>query len=74
MILYKNYTIIRFIGNGFLRSQIRMMTQFLLDISDNIYSIDNLKTQLNKKEKISTKLASPFGLYLERIWYETTNY
>ena len=71
---YKNYVIIKFIGNGFLRSQIRMMTQFLIDISDNKLSIKNLEMQLNKIEKISTKLAVPNGLYFERVWYENFNY
>ena len=74
VIQYKNYVIIKFIGNGFLRSQIRMMTQFLLDISDNKYSLDDLKMQLNKNKKISTKLISPNGLYFEKVWYEDFTY
>ena len=73
IILYKNYTIIRFIGNGFLRSQIRMMTQFLLDISDNIYTIKDLKKQLEREDKINTNLAPANGLYFERVWYENIN-
>ena len=74
VIKYKNYVIIKFIGNGFLRSQIRMMTQFLIDISDNKLSIKDLKNQLNKTKKISTKLAIPNGLYFEKVWYENFNY
>ena len=70
IIPHKNYVIIKFIGNGFLRSQIRMMTQFLLDISDNKYSLNDLEMQLNKKKKISTNLISPNGLYFEKVWYE----
>ena len=66
---YKNYTIIKFQGNGFLRSQVRMMVQFLLDISDEKLTITDLKNQLYKIKKISTSLAIPNGLYLERIWY-----
>ena len=73
IILHKNYTIIRFIGNGFLRSQIRMMVQFLLDISDRKYTIKDLKKQLEKKDKINTKLVLANGLYFERVWYEHIN-
>jgi len=73
IILHKNYTIIRFIGNGFLRSQIRMMVQFLLDISDRKYTIKDLKKQLEKKDKINTKLVLANGLYFERVWYENLN-
>jgi len=71
---HKNYVIIKFIGNGFLRSQIRMMTQFLIDISDHKLSIKDLEYQLNKTKKISTKLAIPNGLYFEKVWYENFNY
>jgi len=74
VIKYKNYVIIKFIGNGFLRSQIRMMTQFLIDISDKKLSIKDLEKQLNKETKISTKLAIPNGLYFEKVWYENFNY
>jgi len=69
IINYKNYAIIKFIGNGFLRSQVRMMTQFLIDISDKKLSIENLENQLEKKEKSSTKLIIPNGLYFERVYY-----
>jgi len=71
---YKNYVIIRYIGNGFLRSQIRMMTQFLIDISDKKLSIKNLEMQLNKKKQISKNLVIPNGLYFEKVWYENFNY
>jgi tRNA pseudouridine38-40 synthase len=73
VISYKNYVIIKFIGNGFLRSQVRMMTQFLIDISDEIYSIEELNLQITKQKKVSTKLISPTGLYLERVFYENFN-
>jgi len=73
IIKYQNYVIIKFIGNGFLRSQVRMMTQFLIDISDKKLTIKDLKNQLEKTKKISTNLISPNGLYFERVFYETTN-
>ena len=70
LILDKNYVIMKFVGNGFLRSQIRMMVDFLLKISDKKLFIDDLKAQLDKKCLISTDLALPNGLYFERVWYE----
>jgi tRNA pseudouridine38-40 synthase len=73
IILYKNYVIIKFIGNGFLRSQIRIMVDFLIKISDKKLTIDDLKNQLNKKELISNNLAIPNGLYFEKVWYENIN-
>ena len=74
IITHKKYVIIKFVGNGFLRSQIRMMTQFLIDISDKNLTIKDLELQLEKKEKISTKLTIPNGLYFEKVWYEDFNY
>jgi tRNA pseudouridine38-40 synthase len=66
---YKNLTIIKITGNGFLRGQIRIIIDFLLKINENILTIKDLETQLNKEKLISKHLASPTGLYLERIWY-----
>lgn len=67
---YKNKTIIKIIGNSFLRGQIRIIVDFLLKINENSLSIEDLKTQLNKKKLINKHLAKPNGLYLERIWYK----
>jgi tRNA pseudouridine38-40 synthase len=66
---YKNFYIIKIIGNGFLRGQIRIIIDFLLKINENKLTINDLKKQLNKKQLISKHLAPPNGLYLERIWY-----
>jgi tRNA pseudouridine38-40 synthase len=66
---YKNFYIIKIIGNGFLRGQIRIIVDFLLKINEDKLSIMDLEVQLNKKKLISKYLASPNGLYLERIWY-----
>jgi tRNA pseudouridine38-40 synthase len=69
IIKHKNYVIIKYIGNGFLRSQVRMMTEFLIDISDKKLTVADLKRQIDKKEKVSTKLIIPNGLYFERVYY-----
>jgi tRNA pseudouridine38-40 synthase len=66
---YKNYSIIKIVGNGFLRAQIRIMVNFLIKINENKLTLHDLKRQLEKKELYSKHLISPNGLYLERIWY-----
>ncbi|GAB6045208.1 tRNA pseudouridine(38-40) synthase TruA [Caminibacter profundus] len=66
---YKDKIIIKIIGNGFLRGQIRIIIDFLLKINENKLTIDDLKSQLRKEKLISKHLAPPQGLYLERIWY-----
>jgi len=66
---YKNMSIIKIKGNGFLRAQIRLIVDFVLKVNEGILSTDDLKRQLEKKEIISKHLACPNGLYLERIWY-----
>jgi len=69
LIEYKHYTIIKIIGNGFLRGQIRIIVDFLLKINENKLTLNDLKLQLNKEKLINKHLAPPNGLYLERIWY-----
>ncbi len=66
---YRDFYIFTFQANGFLRSQIRMMVAFLLNIGRGDLTIDNLSNQLTLKEKISSDLVVPNGLYLSRIWY-----
>jgi len=69
IIVYKNRTIFKIIGNGFLRGQIRIMINFLLMINENKLTIEDLKKQLNKEKFFTKHLSLPNGLYLERIWY-----
>lgn len=66
---YKKFYIIKIIGNGFLRGQIRIIVDFLLKINENYLSLKDLELQLNKKKLINKHLAKPNGLYLERIYY-----
>ncbi len=66
---YKDFTIFYFEANGFLRSQIRIMINFLLKISEGKFSIGDLKLQLTKKKLLSLELAPPNGLYLSKIKY-----
>lgn len=66
---YKEFIIIKFQANAYLRSQIRMMVDFLLKISQGKLSVEDLQEQLNCKKLISKKLAPPSGLYLSNIIY-----
>lgn len=67
--IYKDLCVFYFEANGFLRSQIRMMVSFLLQISDEKLSKNELKLQLEKKDIFSTSLAPPNGLYLAKVKY-----
>jgi len=69
MYRYKNYSVINFLGNSFLRSQIRMMCSFLFEIDRGKLDITDLEEQLNLKRKIHTSLVPASGLYLSRIYY-----
>jgi tRNA pseudouridine38-40 synthase len=66
---FKEYKIIYFEANGFLRSQVRMMVDFLLKIGKKELTKEELLEQLKCQEKHSTTLAPPYGLYLCRVVY-----
>jgi len=66
---YKDFYVFRVEANGYLRSQIRMMVDFLLKISDKKLSKEALKEQLEKKKIHNRSLAKPNGLYLAKIKY-----
>ena len=66
---YKNKTILTFEANGFLRSQIRLMVGFLLEISKGNRTKEELLKQLNRDEQFKIKLAPHNGLYLAKINY-----
>jgi tRNA pseudouridine38-40 synthase len=66
---YNRYCVLRFQGNSFLRSQIRMMVEFIIKVSQEVYTKEQLLLQLQCKEKFSNQLASANGLYLSKIIY-----
>lgn len=66
---YKDVYIFKFVANSYLRSQIRLMVGFLLEISSGRLSIDDLKVQLSKKRLVFSTPALPNGLYLARVIY-----
>jgi tRNA pseudouridine38-40 synthase len=66
---YKDLYVFRFKANSYLRSQIRMMVDFIMKISKGKLTTEDLKKQLKKEKLISWTLASPNGLYLSKISY-----
>ncbi len=66
---YKNYTVIYFLGDGFLRSQVRIMCDFILKIEKKELTLKNLRKQLNLQKEYSKTPLSPNGLYLSKIYY-----
>ncbi|MCK4441787.1 MAG: tRNA pseudouridine(38-40) synthase TruA [Sulfurovaceae bacterium] len=66
---YNNYHIIYFEANGFLRSQVRIMVEFAMQVALKKLTIQQQLEQLKLKYKYNTKLAPPEGLYLARIIY-----
>jgi len=66
---YKDIYVFKFCANSYLRSQIRLMVGILLHISDGKLTIKDLENQLNKKEYKFKMPASPYGLYLTKVYY-----
>ena len=63
---------IRFVyeGTGFLRYQVRMMTETLIMVGSNKIEIEEVKKILDKKDKNACRYnASPNGLYLVHVNY-----
>jgi tRNA pseudouridine38-40 synthase len=66
---WRGKVILRIEGNGFLRSQIRMMVGFLLDISAGKRTKEELIRQLECEADYKIKPAPHNGLYLAKIYY-----
>jgi len=66
---HKDYHVIYFYANGFLRSQVRMMVDISISYAQKTFTLTQLQEQLQCKVKHSTKLAPQEGLYLARVLY-----
>ena len=66
---HNTFNVLYFEANGYLRSQIRLMVGFLLQISDQTRTPQQLQEQLSCKHIYSRRLAPPNGLYLAKIKY-----
>ncbi len=61
---YKEYIILTFEANAFLRSQIRLMVAALLELK-----AAEIEAMLKKEQHFKLKPAPPNGLYLAKIYY-----
>ena len=66
---HKDLYILNFKANSYLRSQIRMIVDFIMKISSGKLTIKDLQIQLKKEKLISWTLAPANGLYLSKIHY-----
>jgi len=67
------YHFIYFTANGFLRSQVRMMVDMAMQVSQAKLPMCALQEQLDLKKKHTTRLAPAQGLYLAKILYPKRN-
>mgnify|MGYP003386843241 FL=1 len=65
---YKDYIILNFEANGFLRAQIRLMVGALLQLN-----VTQIKAQLSCSSRHKIKPAPSNGLYLAKIKYELSS-
>jgi len=66
---YKKYHFIYFQANGFLRSQVRMMVEASMQVALGKLTLEQLREQLELKQRYLSKPSPPEGLYLARINY-----
>jgi len=66
---HKDIYVLNFKANSYLRSQIRMIVDFIMKISSGKLTLEDLKNQIEKKKLISWTLAPANGLYLSKIHY-----
>lgn len=64
-----DFVVFLFESDGFLRSQIRLIVNFMLEIGSGRLTISQLSEQLGCIKKHTTKPAPPNGLYLIRVCY-----
>jgi tRNA pseudouridine38-40 synthase len=65
-----NYVIFSFTGNGFLKYMVRIMSGYLISVSLGKQEKGKIPYYLtNTKNKVTTKTATPTGLYLKDIKY-----
>ncbi len=63
------YHCIYFEANGFLRAQVRMMVDTAMKCANGELTLEQISDQLEHKNRHTTTLAPPQGLYLARILY-----
>ncbi|RXJ79506.1 tRNA pseudouridine(38-40) synthase TruA [Aliarcobacter skirrowii] len=66
---YRDIYVFNFTANSYLRSQIRLMVGFLLEINSKKLTINDLRQQLNCEKNIFKTPIEPNGLYLSKVKY-----
>ena len=66
---FNDIYVLNFKANSYLRSQIRMIVDFIMKISSGKLTTKDLEIQLKKQKLISWTLAPANGLYLSKIHY-----
>jgi tRNA pseudouridine38-40 synthase len=62
---------ISFIGDGFLKYQVRNMVGTLIEVGNGKRQPQDIKKILEAKDRrLAGKTAKPEGLYLKNVWYE----
>jgi len=69
VIKLKDYIIVYFFANGYLRSQIRLMIAGAIEVENKKLTISQLKEQIDAKQRFISKPSCPSGLYLARVFY-----
>ncbi len=69
----QKYHYIYISANGFLRAQVRMMIASAMLYAQGKLSLQALQDQLERKNRHTTSLAPPQGLYLARIIYKRSS-
>ena len=67
---YKDILEISFIGNGFMKYQVRNMVGLLISIGEhkkNVNEVEKIINNRNRSQKFKT--AAACGLYLKKVWY-----
>ena len=68
--LKSNILEISFIGNGFMKYQVRNMVGLLISIGENKKKIEDVEKIINNKNRSQKfKTAPACGLYLKKVWY-----
>ena len=66
---FRSYTLVYLEADGFLRSQVRMITAAALAHMRGELSLEQINEQLEGRRQHTTLLAEPQGLYLARVKY-----
>lgn len=70
--VYKEYDVVYIEADAFLRAQVRMMLEAAYGVSQYTYTPEEVQAQLSNRQRTITKPAPAEGLYLCRVFYNST--